>query len=117
MIYTTTIRGCGVNAQDFLNEGICILFGEHAPDTLKDYCYIIDINNIEGDIMQAKNIKIGDNSYKIKKVGDMVERNLSSMGHLTIAFTDNPDFDVPGSIVVEQAKAPIINNNMKVEIY
>ena len=42
-IYENTVKGVGDLASAFAEEKTIILFGDSAPDTLKDYCYSIDV--------------------------------------------------------------------------
>ena len=42
VIYDNKVKGLGACVAEF--EGMFILFGDNAPDTLKDYCYTIDVN-------------------------------------------------------------------------
>ena len=49
-IYENTVKGVGDLASAFAEEKTIILFGDSAPDTLKDYCYSIDVNPIAEEI-------------------------------------------------------------------
>ena len=54
-MYKTIVKDVGSEASAFVEEGMIILFGDNAPDELIDYCYIIDINSIEGEITESQN--------------------------------------------------------------
>ena len=43
LVYENKIIGAGDMVSAFQGEKMFILFGDNAPDTLKDFCYTIDI--------------------------------------------------------------------------
>ncbi|RCK12938.1 hypothetical protein DT075_06500 [Bacillus licheniformis] len=53
MLYETKINRIGAQAAAFSDEKMLILFGEGAPDELKDYCLSIDIKPVEGDFNEG----------------------------------------------------------------
>lgn len=115
-IYKNTINGFGQLANSFLSDGIFILFGDNAPDTLKDYCYTIDVVPSFDRIEQGQIIHIDDHMYQITAVGDVAQRNLESLGHLTIAFSGEDTASMPGTIVVEKAPVPTIKVGTTIRI-
>ena len=51
-MYQVTIKGKGAMVDAFREEGIFVTFGDNAPDTLKDFCYSIDVNPVDGEVIQ-----------------------------------------------------------------
>ena len=49
-MYQVTIKGKGAMVDAFREEGIFDTFGDNAPDTLKDFCYSIDVNPVDGEV-------------------------------------------------------------------
>ena len=49
-MYQVTIKGKGAMVDAFREEGIFVTFGDNAPDTLKDFCYSIDVNPVDGEV-------------------------------------------------------------------
>ena len=45
--------------------------------------------------------------FKITAVGDVAERNLASLGHITVLFNGATQSPLPGTICVEQKKFQI----------
>lgn len=115
-IYENTINGFGDLANTFLADGIFILFGNDAPDTLKDYCYTIDIIPANDEIKTGQVVEIDNKTYTITAVGDVAQRNLESLGHLTIAFSGEDNASMPGTIVVEKAEVPFIQVGSTIRI-
>ena len=63
IIYENTIKSKGSLVGEF-GDGMFILFGDNAPDMLKDYCYGIDV------VPTNATIEVG---HKLKVDGDMKE--------------------------------------------
>ena len=64
-IYENTIKGVGALASAFAEEKTIILFGDSAPDTLKDYCYSIDVKKADAVIEPGHMLEIDGKTYKI----------------------------------------------------
>lgn len=114
-IYTNKIINIGKDVSAFGNEMI-ILFGDNAPDTLKDYCYTIPITPIASSIKPGQFFVIDGEKFKIIYVGDLAEKNLASLGHLTINFTNSEESTLPGAIVVEEKEHPSLQIDSVIEI-
>lgn len=106
IIYENEIKGMGDMVEAFIGEGMFILFGDNAPDTLKDFCYTIQVKNAEGTIAIGQTLEIDGVSYKIVGVGDVVQKNLEALGHITVSFSGDAANGLPGSLVVEKAEVP-----------
>jgi PTS system glucitol/sorbitol-specific IIA component len=105
VIYQTKVEEIGDQVNSFLDEGMFILFGEGAPDALKDYCYIVDITASTGVIEPGQHLHLGDELFAITAVGEVARQNLDGLGHITVVFNGATEADMHGSVYVE-AKAP-----------
>lgn len=106
-IYNNKIINAGKSVETFGKEMI-ILFGDNAPDTLKDYCYSIPIVQTTGTIKPGQFFVIDGVKFEILHVGELAEKNLNGLGHLTVNFTAEKDASLPGAIIVEKkVHAPI----------
>ncbi len=114
-VYKNKIKDKGP-AVDAFGGDMIILFGDNAPDTLKDYCYTIDVLPTNETITEGMSINFDDQDYIIKTVGNLAERNLVNLGHLTVNFTGDPAQCLPGAIVVEQKQAPKLDIGTIIEI-
>ena len=108
IIYENTVKGKGELASAFLEEKTIILFGDSAPDTLKDYCYSIDVKDAAAAIEAGQTLEIDGKQFKIVLVGDVVQKNLEALGHISIRFTGESD-GLPGTIVVEDSEVPVLD--------
>lgn len=107
-LLTTTIKSIGSQAHMFEEENMLILFGDNAPDDLKDFCYIIDVKPLASEIETGMTLSIDNQAYTITAVGDVVTKNLSDLGHITIKFDGKTAADLPGTLHVKGAAFPVI---------
>lgn len=115
-IYTTTVNNIGSEAELFKAEQMVVLFGEDAPADLADYCYNIKVNPLEGNIEVGKQIYFDDTAYSITAVGNVVEKNLSDLGHITIRFNGESEAELGGTLYVEEKVLPNINVGTQISI-
>lgn len=93
-----------------------IFFGDEAPTDLRDSCFIIDVNDVNGKIEKGMVLRIGDTDYKITAVGNEVNTNLKNLGHIAVKFTGEEEAELPGSLYVEKKQFPDIKVGTKVTI-
>lgn len=105
--YETKVLRYGEDREE-LGDDLIILFGEQVPETLEDFCYIIDISKVNGNIEVGDVLEIGNIKSEIIGVGDQAQINLEQLGHLSIYSNINVDEILPGAI--------IISNNDKIDI-
>ena len=105
-IYDNKVKSLGVSVDEFKEAGMFILFGDNAPDTLKDFCYCIDIIPINGEIKAGQKAIIDGNEFIITSVGDVVMKNLRDLGHVTFTFDGSTEPELPGTIYVESKPVP-----------
>lgn len=115
-IYENEIIGAGKEVCAF-GEEMMIFFGDQAPDTLKDYCYSIPTAKTSAAVKAGQFFSIDDVLFQIKYVGELAEKNLNELGHLTVSFTDTEDARLPGTIVVEKKRLPLVRIGSRIEIF
>lgn len=115
-IFQTEIIEMGEQVEAFFEEGMFVLFGENVPDTLKDFCYFIDVKDVQGTITPGNKLVIGTNSFLITAVGEIAQSNLEALGHLTVVFSGAKEAGLPGSICVEAKPMPKLEVGTKVSI-
>lgn len=109
MIYKTTIQRIGDEAALMSKEEkMIVLFGEGAPDMLRDYVYEIPIEALHGSIEPGMSLWIDHEQYRITSVGEVVEKNLANLGHITIQFNGATEPTLPGALCVEEKEFPDI---------
>lgn len=116
LIYKSQIRSIGSLVETFEDEEMFILFGDNAPDTLKDFCYCIDIEPVNQSIEVGQTLDIDGNKYKITALGNIAEKNLINLGHVTIVFDGATEASLPGSIYVEKQSVPKMKIGSEISI-
>lgn len=105
-IYENKIKNIGSEVGAFEGDEIIILFGDNAPDTLKDYCHIIDVKPTQGTIEVGQNLILDGETFEITAVGNAAEKNLVDLGHMSIAFDGSIKAVLPGTIYVNGKNVP-----------
>ena len=106
ILYETKIINSGIDAAMFREENMMILFGEDAPSELADYSYIIERNEVNGSILPGMTLLIGESQYEITAVGNVVNKNLLDLGHITLKFDGSVEAELPGTLYLENKKIP-----------
>ncbi|MSS78121.1 PTS sorbitol transporter subunit IIA [Anaerococcus sp. WCA-380-WT-2B] len=99
-IYENKVKAQGDLVEEF-GSVMLIFFGDNAPDTLKDYCHLIDIKKVDGEIKVGDYFEVDGLKAKILAVGEEAQRNLENLGHLTVNLSANVEDLLPGAIVCE----------------
>ncbi|WP_077614895.1 PTS glucitol/sorbitol transporter subunit IIA [Caenibacillus caldisaponilyticus] len=115
-IYETQIVNIGCYVDELQKEKMIVLFGENAPKELKDYCYLIRVNSVNGGIVPGATLYLDSEQFEITAVGDAVVRNLRQLGHITIRFDGSRTAELPGTLYVEEKPIPSIEIGTKLKI-
>ncbi len=115
-IYENRIKAMGSSVEEFKGSGMFIIFGDNAPDELKDYCYSVDVVPINGTITPEQTLKVDNESYKITAVGYEVPVTLAGLGHCTINFSGQTEAELPGTIYVEKKPMPEVRIGTTIQI-
>ena len=116
VIYENQVVGAGAAAEEFKDAGMFIIFGENAPDEIKDYCYSVSVNPINGEIVPGQYLVIDGEEFKITCVGYEAPVTLKGLGHCTINFSGATEAELPGTIYLEQKSMPIVKEGSIIRI-
>lgn len=116
VIYENKVKALGDCIDEFKNSGFIILFGDNAPDELKDYCYSVDVLPVDGTIAAGNTICFDNQEYKITAIGDEAQKTLEGLGHCTINFSGQTEVELPGTMYVENKEMPNISIGTKIQI-
>ncbi|MEE8884961.1 MAG: PTS glucitol/sorbitol transporter subunit IIA [Eubacteriales bacterium] len=116
VIYQNKVKAFGSCISEFADCDFIIIFGEGAPDELKDYCYTVDVNPINGTIQPGQVLHFDDKSYRITAIGDEVPLTLSGLGHCTISFSGKTEPEMAGTLYVENKPKPEIKVGTSIQI-
>lgn len=98
MNYTTRIVSVGPEASSFLEEKLAITFAGNAPDELKDYCYLIEEAEMQGHLAVGQTVQIGEQNWNITAIGNVAEKNLAALGHVTLVFDGESEPRMDGAV-------------------
>jgi glucitol/sorbitol PTS system EIIA component len=115
-IYQTVITGIGPMAAQFLGEKMIVLFKDNAPEELADYCFLHQINRLDEPIKAGDVLKLDGSQYRITAVGDAVNQNLASLGHITLTFSGSETADLPGNLILENRDIPELKVGTNIQI-
>ncbi|RFU68579.1 PTS sorbitol transporter subunit IIA [Bacillus sp. V59.32b] len=115
-IYENKVKNIGPMANAFLEEKMFILFGTEAPQDLKDFCYNIDVVDANGEIQVGQKLLIDNKEFEITAVGNLVQRNLTTLGHITLRFDGATTPELPGTLYLENNEIPAIELNTELKI-
>lgn len=115
-IYKNQVKSIGPLANTFLDEKMFILFGNEAPQDLKDFCYSIDVVNVDEEIQAGQVLYINNEAFKITSVGDVVQQNLTTLGHITLRFDGSTTPELPGTLYLEEKEIPSIEPGTEIKI-
>ncbi len=116
IIYENKVKAMGSSVEEFKSSGMFILFGDNAPEELRDYCYSVDVVPINGTIEPGQTLKIDNESYKITAVGHEAPVTLAGLGHCTINFGGQTEAELPGTICVEKKPMPDVHIGTIIQI-
>ena len=108
----------GPEAQNMIQDAnMLILFGEEAPEDLAEYCFKIDNKDLLGSIQKGGKLVVDSEEYLITAVGNVVEKNLTGLGHITISFDASEEGSLPGTLHVAAEKEVVIAQGTTIQIF
>lgn len=114
--YETVVNKIGTMVEEIKTENMLILFGEEAPDELRDFSLSININPINESFVVGDDIFIGEARYKITAIGEAVETNLSTLGHITLNFNGAKEAELPGTLYLEEQSIADVKPGTKIKV-
>ncbi len=108
VIYETTITSIGKCAADFLVQDMMVTFLDNCPLDFKEFCYLHNQNLLFEEIRVDDTFYIEGTKFQVLGLGQVVNENLVSLGHITISFIDIvPSQKMGGTLYVK--KGPQVN--------
>ena len=81
VIYENKVKASGIAVKEFKDAGMFIIFGENAPEEIRDYCYSVSVNPINGELAAGQYLVIDGQEYKITCVGYEAPITLKGLRH------------------------------------
>lgn len=100
------VKEIGAMVESFESELFFILFGEMAPQELRDFSVIHEYTKADdGEYFEVGGkIIIDGTSYKIEEVGSHANKNFHELGHVSVYLKD--DKILPGAIRISGGEFP-----------
>lgn len=116
-LYHTTVTDIGELVPTFIEAGMLVFFGEGAPEELRDFCIMHQVEHQEGTIRKGDVIQINGQEFEILALGSVANENLMNLGHLNLKANGNSEPDLPGDVCVAQTELPEISIGSTFRIY
>lgn len=98
MGYTTTVIEVGSDAEAFLAEQTAITFAGDAPAALRPYCFLIEAGTLDHDLEVGQSVRIAEQLWTITALGEVAQKNLVNLGHVTLVFDGADRPRLPGAL-------------------
>ena len=103
-IFEAKVIQVGPEAQNMIQDAnMLLLFGEEAPEDLA--------------ILKVGRLVVDSKKYSITAVGNVVEKNLTGLGHITISFDGSKEGSLPGTLHVAADQAVVIEKGSTIQIF
>ncbi len=106
--YSAAVTAIGPLTSEFVEAGILVLFGESAPEELRDFAIIHDGVELAAPLEAGDAVWVDANCFRVLAVGDVANENLKNLGHLVLKFNGQTTPELPGDVCVESQPLPPI---------
>lgn len=104
-------------ASKFLAEGIMLIFPDKTEMTeIKEYSYLIEQAEVLDLIEIGDQVRIGKDNFTIIELGEIVQKNLVELSHITLKFGSPTTSVMPGTIYVNSKEIPQIEKGTKLSL-
>lgn len=114
--YEAQITEIGPLVEEFTAAGILVLFGEDAPEELREFSIIHDGKQLHADLEPGDQFTLESESFRVLAVGEVANTNLGNLGHLILKFNGMEEPEMPGDVCVEAKPLPDIREGMRFSI-
>lgn len=83
---------------EFMSQGMLILFGEGAPEELHDFCALHRPEVSVGGIRAGDELWLNEARFPIFAVGEVANTNLINLGHVSLKMNGLRNAELPGDV-------------------
>ncbi len=108
--FESTVTAVGAQVAGFVDAGLLVLFGRHAPAELHDISVLHEAatpTNSGAVPQRGDVIEIGSHELQVLAVGDAVAANFVELGHASIKADGRTEPALPGDICVPEGALPL----------
>lgn len=99
------------------NSSFLILYGNLAPQGLRDYCMILDNHQLARPLEVGDYVMISSEKFVITSLGSRANEQLTAIGHVTLHFNGARAAEQSGSIYLEKKNKPIVSVGTEIIFY
>lgn len=114
--YQGKITSIGPLVNEFLDARILVLFGENAPEELREFSILHDGQHLIQNVEAGDWFCLNDQRYRILAIGEVANKNLGDLGHLILKFNGSVKPEMPGDVCLEAKPIPEIQEGMHFSI-
>lgn len=104
--YETVVTEVGEHVGEFLAEGVLVLFGEDAPEELREYSVIHRPADADGGVEVGDQVVVAGDGMTVLAVGDVANDNLRNLGHLVLKRNGATEPALPGDVCCDTGPIP-----------
>lgn len=111
VVWAAQVTGVGDLAPTFFDEGIVVLFGDDAPEELRDVAVIHRVTHplADDDGVQPGDVAhLGAAELRVLAVGHVANDNLRSLGHLVLKRNGETEAALPGDVCCDTGPIPTL---------
>lgn len=116
-IYSREIVEIGKSVTESLEDGFLILFNDTAPSEMREYCVIHKGNGLREDIDLNTLLILEHAIYYVSAIGELVNKNLRKLGHITLKFDGAKKAENPGTLHFQKRKVLNLKVGNKLNFY
>jgi PTS system glucitol/sorbitol-specific IIA component len=114
--YKAQVTFIGPLVSEFVNHKILVLFGNDAPEELREFAIIHDGTELKANIKPGDSIILSEKTFPVLAVGEVSNSNLANLGHLVLKFNGETIPEMPGDVCLENEELPEIQVGSKLII-
>lgn len=115
--FKAKIANVGQSVDRFLGEKLLLVFSNaDVMSEVKNYSVLITEIDFPGHIEPGQCLCISGECFEITAVGDIAEKNLRTINHVTFKANGAKEAEIPGTIYLEDKAFPEIKQNTWIEI-
>jgi PTS system glucitol/sorbitol-specific IIA component len=97
----TRVVAIGPLVEEFRASGLLVLFQAGAPEELAEFSVLHEASVNLATVAPGDTVRLGADSYGVLAVGDVVNKNLASLGHLILKANGLTEPEMLGDVCVE----------------
>jgi len=106
--YQARVTFIGPMVSEFLDHNILVLFGNEAPEELREFAVIHDGNELLAPLKVGDTISLDGAKFPVLAVGNVSNDNLANLGHLVLKFNGETSIEMPGDVCLVNKEIPEI---------